>query len=223
MSTIPSSFDTAYRVAAVCLSFLFVSCGDAVAPGGIEMAAKQKTEVHSTPTTTQATQPKIVEVMAEAPPLETTQKAFWAIQGTRTCVRVNYLAPDLEHPEEGDLQKFLVLVVPRTTQLIDPNGNRLADGDSLLITLTLDSNDLAVEFEPHGLVFDVAPAQLELWYVYADLSEDEEGNQPSVTDLSIWYQAAKNDPWIRLPTTLSRRGEALDADLNHFSNYAIAW
>jgi hypothetical protein len=106
------------------------------------------------------------------------------------------------------------------TQLVDPTGGPLAEGDSILISLVLDRQELKVEFLPHGLVFaGKEPMELAVWYVYGNLTN---GEGKTESDLDIWYQAFDGAPWSDL-NALHPRGQALIADVYHFSNFAVAW
>jgi hypothetical protein len=159
-------------------------------------------------------------VTDQAPRLETNDTAFWAVQGSRTSFAVHYLAPDLEHPESGDLQKFLKITVPQQTRLVDPNGTPLAVGDSILITLKLSEREIMVELGPHGTTFVDEPLELVIWYAYADLSG---AGTRTEDDLGLWYQPDPGEPWILLGGSIDLRGDWIVARVDHFSNFAVAW
>lgn len=154
------------------------------------------------------------------PYLETYEAAFWAVQGRRSTFRVNYVALEREHAEEsGERQKHLVLTIPRSTQIIRPDGSSLAEGDSIQITVTIDGARLAVEFGPDGTRFaGPEPLHLALWLVYADLTQ---GSGPE--DLHIWYRPPDGATWEPQPTRVIAGGQAVLGELRHFSNYAVAY
>ena len=169
-----------------------------------------------------STAPTIVTRGPEAPPLETYQTAFWAVQGRQTTVRINYLAPDVNDSLSGSLQKFLVLTIPPGAQIVPPGNQPLAHGDSLQMTLTLDTVAMEATLQPHGTIFASAvPLQLSIWYVYADLPF--EVGAPGSETLGLWYQSEDGEPWEPLVSSLDQRGSALIAELTHFSNYAVAF
>ncbi len=161
--------------------------------------------------------PVVVALADSAPRLEAYAAAFWAVQGRRTTFRLHYLAPDPER-SGGELQKYLVLTIPAFTQIVHPDGTPLVAGDSLLITVTVDGLDLAVELGPDGAMFAGDPLQLALWLVYADLNP-----QLGASDLRIWYRPPGPDAWTPQPTRVIAGGKALIGDLRHFSNYAVAY
>ena len=67
------------------------------------------------------------------PPLETLVVSFWAVKGDNREIEIDYL------PEEvgEDGEEFLEFRVPNDALLRRPDGTLFAEGDSILITITV--------------------------------------------------------------------------------------
>jgi hypothetical protein len=161
---------------------------------------------------------------ATAPPLQTYQLDFWAVEGRVTTARIDY-QPDLL----GKVSHFLALTIPAQSQLVLPDGTPLAAGDSVLISLTVDPVLFKVRFEPHGLRFEVAPAALVFHYGLANLDLDGNGvinwvDQTLEAQLQLVYQADDAAPWSQVrEQAKSVELNLIGAPLRHFSNYAVSW
>ena len=66
-----------------------------------------------------------------APPLDTYELEFWAVQGVEQTVAVYYLSDD------DDTEQFLRFTVPENGLALRPDGTDIEQGDSVLITLPL--------------------------------------------------------------------------------------
>ncbi len=153
--------------------------------------------------------------------------SFWAVRGqTRTL--------DIEFPASGiagdTVEPFLKLTVPPGALASRPDGTPFADGDSVLITATVDEDLLLVEFQPSGLTFSSSdPALLSIWYTGAqgDLDSDGDVDQDDVyidaALLGVWYQGDGSTNWDEIEATQSFVGKWFDTPLLHFSTYAISW
>jgi len=195
------------------LAALIASCSDGVGP----LLDQVPTDPATGDLVADSARPDVLQLVAGAPALETYDTTFWAIQGEPTNFTVHYLATD---PETGELLKFLKLKVPNTSRLMDPDGNLLVDGDSLLISVKVSQAELAVQLGPHGTIFADDPLEFIIDYAYADLSSDPAKTE---TDLALWYQPVEGEPWSLLSSEVDTRGKWLVAYLGHFSNYAVAW
>jgi len=195
------------KIVAAWLGLLTTACGDAIAPN----------DGPTLTSTSSVQRPEVLARLATAPTLESYDTTFWAIQGRATNFLVNYALPD---PLTGDVQRFLKVAIPQQTQLTAPDGTPLSAGDSLLISVKLDQTELAVELGPHGTGFGEAPAELTLWYTYADLSG---AGARSESDLAVWYQGAIGEPWFLMNGTTVANGDHIVVRLDHFSNYIVAW
>jgi len=110
-----------------------------------------------------------------------------------------------------------------------PDGSLIAQGDSVLITLTLvDPVHLIVDCQPSGLLFSPHdPARLK--FSYADVDDDLNGDGVvNATDsaltrvLSVWRQETPTSPWILVPSTTTGSFD-VEADIGGFTGYAIAY
>src|SRR6266481_5413976 len=136
--------------------------------------------------------------MALTPPLSLEQYAvsFWAVRGESRSVQINYT-----NSIDNQVHPFLMLTT--TDPQFVPGVGQLAMGDSVLITVTVDTTKIGVALEPSGLQFG-APAQLQIWYGGASGDLNGDGVADS-TDaaleakvLGLWYREENSDPWTKL-------------------------
>ena len=86
-----------------------------------------------------------------------------------------------------------------------------------------------MEFQPAGLRFSPAnPARLKLSFREADddLNGDGQidGNDATVVPLlSIWQRESSTSPWTRLPSVVSPATHEVEASVEGFTGYIIAW
>jgi len=111
-----------------------------------------------------------------------------------------------------------------------PDGSAIAEGDSVLITITVEDPALLLfELQPTGLKFSTAkPAELKIRYAQADddLNEDgevDEQDDQIETILGIWRQEQPGQPFVRLGSVKVEEQQELEAMLTGFSRYAIAY
>lgn len=158
------------------------------------------------------------------PILDTYQTSFWARRGAAASVEIRYRAAD------GTWRPYVALSIPKGGLYQRPDGSLFADGDAVLITVTVDPNSLVVQFEPTGLVFNQRhPAQLRIWYTGADPDFDGNG-VVDATDayiervlLGVWLREDPDDDWEQVAATQSLGLKLFTADLRHFSRYAVSW
>jgi len=160
--------------------------------------------------------------MALTPPLslDQYQVSFWAVRGESRSVKINYSSSiDTEtHP-------FLLLTT--TDPQFVPGVGELAMGDSVLITVTVDTSKIGVILEPSGLQFG-APAQMSIWYGGAggDLNGDGVADSSdSVIEaklLGLWYREDSAEAWTKLGATQSLNDKSFTYALPHFCEYEIA-
>lgn len=161
-----------------------------------------------------------------APPLVTTTASFYARKGEGRELRMYY------RPEAGatDSTEFLRFQVNASSLDRRPDGSLVADGDSVLISVTvIDASRLVVDFQPSGLRFSATdPPELRLSFAEAngDINEDGivDGEDDSAkAQLAIWRRETIADPWVRLASALSVSSSDVRADITGFTNYAIAY
>lgn len=144
--------------------------------------------------------------------LEQKRVTFWAVRGASRSVQINYKGSHDSAPHP-----FLLLTT--TDPQFVPGIGELAVGDSVLITVKVDTRKLKVSLEPTGLQFG-APATLTLWYAGAG---DDQNSDPVPDDsLGLFYREDHKHPWIRLGATQSLEQKSFTYNIPHFSDYAIA-
>ena len=161
-----------------------------------------------------------------APPLVRTTDSFWAVRGEERELRLAH------RPRTGmaDSTDFLRLRIRAGSLVSLPGGVPLAVGDSLLITINVvDAGRVMVELQPAGLQFAPGePAELEMFYREADQDYNNDGTVDSgdaaiEQRLRIWRQGKPGEQWIEVGGSLSVDSDAVTADLNGFSRYAVAY
>ena len=153
---------------------------------------------------------------SSAPALESNTQVFPLVQGSGGMIKVYYTDPDPNDEVEPDW--LLKIQVPESTQLVDPSGRMLEEGDTLLVSVTPDPTSFMAHFEPHGTRFmGKHPVKLAFSFRHGDLGDQDPGK------LAIWYRATEADKWTRMLTEVDKRGSMILMDLEHFSNYAVAF
>jgi hypothetical protein len=193
----------------------FTGCRDAAAPVGDR-------SVPGPQFGTAFTGVNVLQQSPTAPPLETYRASFWAHVGEAAAVTVNY------QPAAGDSvgQPFLRFDIPRNGLLAGNPGSDFKVGDSVSITLSIDSVGFMVHFEPAGLLFSPQfPANLTVWYENAnpDLNGDGTVNgrdKQLERELAFWYNGAT---WLKQSSKADTTQVSVSGPLYHFSQYAVAW
>ena len=144
----------------------------------------------------------------------TTQHSFWAVQGEDRDILVYRVVATASGYQK---RQVIELDVDDDTDMTLPNGTPLAEGDSVLITLTVTSDYVLSHLYPSGLQFDDVPAELVLWYDDAGLTTTEEAA------LRMWYQSDPGNPWSMISADQDTGNNEFEIDLDHFSGYAVAF
>ncbi len=207
---------------AIVVAGLFVAaCNDVSAPLGTPDFAKggkgNNAETNPEPTEVLGEVPPLTIVQsADAPPLTTYSTSFTAVQGEASTFVVFYDNPWSPEVDEGEW--FMKLDVPMDATFMDADGNPAFYGDTVQVTVEIDSTRFFVQFGPHGSVFvGNKPATLSFNLRFAELN----GDDPRLLD--VWYQPYVDEPWLPEPTQVDKRGRKAVVSIDHFSNYAIAW
>jgi hypothetical protein len=186
----------------VVLLFAFSACDDPNDPGD-QAVPEQELNI-------------LVFTSSNAVPVK--QASFWAVRGQNRKLELDY----------ADGEEFLEFEVRNRSLLRRPDGTLFQEGDSILVTVTLDpTNRIIVFFEPSGLVFNpIDPARLKINYKEADDDidgdgdEDEEDQQLEAA-LRIWQQEQPGLPWM--PTLTFRiDDDDMEAHLLSFTGFAMA-
>lgn len=161
-----------------------------------------------------------------APGLATLSTSFYAKKGETREVELYYHAT----PGVPDSTRLLRFRVEKRALAVRPDGTPFADGDSVLITISVaDSSQLIVDFEPSGLGFDNKhPARLWFWWSETDPDLNHDGlvNAADTTALvssAIWAQETPVSLWDRLTTVLELGGHEAEAKVYGFTRYALAY
>ena len=147
--------------------------------------------------------------------------SFWAVRGEPRSLQINYLSA------AGDTSSaFLRLTT--TDPAYVPGLGDLAPGDSVLITVTIDPENVKVSLEPTGLQFG-EPGQLQISYGGADGDLNGDGVVDS-TDayiesqlLALWYREGADSVWEPIPAVQQLADKSFVSALPHFCEYAISW
>ena len=203
-----------------------IGCSDApqvTGPDGDLLTAS----INSGPGNNQQVEDHILVQGDDAPPLEALEARFWAVTGERQTFRIRYDVPEEQEDPSPD---FFRLDLHQRTLVALPNGTPLSEGDSVEITVTIDTVRLLVELEPNGLTFDPdEPAELRLWYAKANPDLNGDGMVDSTdtnieqTQLGLWFRPSAGADWERLDAGQNLLLKRFDIDVNHFSGYAISW
>jgi hypothetical protein len=204
------------------LALFAAGCSDATGP---LPAAIQPPLAQTASLSSSWTDVHILQQAPTAPPLETYQVSFWARHDRESTVAVNYL------PAAGQTvgQPFLRFRIPKFGLKWGPDGRRVYGTDSVLITLTIDTLRLSVDFQPSGVVFsDVFSAGLVIWYVNAnpDLNGDgvvDSTDQMLEQQLALSEEPTKVNGWFKVATKNDTTQKYVATDVYHFSEYAVSW
>jgi len=147
--------------------------------------------------------------------------SFWAVRGEQRGLQINYLSAT------GDTSApFLRL--DTTDPAFVPGLGDLAPGDSVLITVTIDPDNIKISLEPTGLLFG-EPAQLQIAYGGAagDLNGDGVVDDADAYIesqlLGLWYREGADSAWERVPAVQSLSDKSFTSALPHFCDFAISW
>jgi hypothetical protein len=178
----------------------------------------------ATPDFTARTDPRARRsgAMALTPPLSLDQYtvSFWAVRGESRSVQINYSSSI-----DSESHPFLSLTA--TDPVFVPGVGDLAMGDSVLITVIVDTSKIGISLEPTGLQFG-APAEFKMWYggaggdLNGDGAADSTDAQIEAQLIGLWYREDSTDPWTPLSTTHSLEEKSFSYGLAHFSEYAVA-
>jgi hypothetical protein len=201
------------------LALLAAGCSDGVGPHPAAVPQPLYDMTVSAPGT------HILRQSPTAPRLQTYQVSFWARRGTQTTIFLNYRrAPGQWLPDQ-----FLRFKIPINGLVAGAGGVPLDRGDSVRITLTIDTVLFNVDFQPSGVVFSKSsPAQLAIWYQNANPDLDGDGDvdaadQTLKEELAIWYRGTKADVWRQLWSKNDTTQQLVTSAVYHFSQYAVAW
>lgn len=158
--------------------------------------------------------------------LRTDSVSFWAVKGQNREVAMYY------RPNSGstDSVRFLRFKVPNESLLRRPDGSAFAPGDSVRITIRVrDFSKLITDFSPSGLTFSpLKPAELRLDFKNCDQDFNRDGvvnaaDANLLATFAIWKQEALGQPWFKLTGVVEASVGEVKADVESFTNHAIAY
>jgi hypothetical protein len=168
---------------------------------------------------------KILRLSDASLPLFNSEESFYAVRGEDREARIFF-----QDESGGQGEEYLRLRVDAQSLQAYPDGTPFAEDDSVLITVrVVDPAELLFELEPSGLQFNPSePARLKIHYDHADDDLNDDGDVDESDDdleqtLSIWRQESPGDPFVRLGTVLDQDLEEVEAELEGFSRYALAY
>jgi len=168
-------------------------------------------------------QPNFLEATPDAPSIANPVIQFWATKGIDRTVRMYYHAAAGRH----DSVTFFSIRVRAKSLWRRPDGSAIANGDSVLITLTLaDTTHLVVDCQPSGLLFDPKyPATIRL--SFANATVDDDGGTTVTTTitqaLAIWRHESADSPWLPVASHEIAEANEVEGDIGGFTGYALAW
>ncbi|MFN2398937.1 MAG: hypothetical protein ABR543_09920 [Gemmatimonadaceae bacterium] len=152
--------------------------------------------------------------------------SFYAVRGVDRTGQL-FFRP---RPGHTDSSEFVTLEIDGRSLDRRPDGTPIAMGDSILITIAVvDFSRLILDFQPSGLRFVPSrPAELEIEYEEADddINEDgvvDSGDAALRPILAIWRQENPGALWTREPSNSSGSVDEVEADIQGFTRYAIAY
>ena len=190
-----------------------LACSDSTGGGGNTRPPSQLTFIRLAPT---------------APTLCADSVGFWAVKGVGTEAALEF--PEAGSTCAGETEDFVRLKLDSQSLSALPDGTPIATGDSVFISIVWVGNDtIMFHLAPTGLTFDPAhPAKLKIEYGEAGDDLDEDGDTDAAdaqveSEMSIWRQPTLSDDFVKLGTVKSEDTNEIEADLNGFSRYAIAY
>lgn len=130
----------------------------------------------------------------------------------------------------GTGEEFLRLKIGSSSLVTRPDGSPIAEGDSVLITVTVvDPTRILFDFQPAGLRFNPADKpELAIHYAEArgDLNGDGSVNSADSTieqQIAIWRQESLLDPYFKVGSVTVEDLEEVEGTLDGFTRYAIAY
>ncbi|GIW50788.1 MAG: hypothetical protein KatS3mg081_0143 [Gemmatimonadales bacterium] len=167
--------------------------------------------------------PEQAMAASAVPILDNYETSFWARRGKSTGIEIRYRDAD------GSWKPYIQFTIPKDGLYRRPDGSLFGQGDSVLISVRVDTTYLLVHFEPTGLVFNPsAPAQFKVWYTGASGDLDGngivDGNDEYIRQvlLGVWVQEHPGDPWENVEASHSLDDRLFTAGLQHFSGYAVS-
>jgi hypothetical protein len=156
-----------------------------------------------------------------AAPVSVTESSvsFWAVRGEARSIEINYSTST-----DTVIKPFYTLTT--TDPVFVPGVGELAVGDSVLMTVTVDTVNIGVTLEPSGLEFGI-PAESQITYSGAagDLNGDGAADSTDTvieTRLGLWAPSVSSEAWTPVAATQAVTQQSFTYGVTKSSTYAIA-
>jgi hypothetical protein len=133
-------------------------------------------------------------------------------------------------PGSRDSAVFFSLRLRERSLARRPDGRAFADGDSVLVTLTLvDPERMVVDCQPSGLRFSSGdPVRLKMSFLHTDDDMNPDGvvdgsDASAARRLTIWRKETAVTPWQSLASDVEIGTHEVEAEIGGFTGYVIAW
>jgi hypothetical protein len=193
------------RIGILALAALAACGGDSTGPNAI---TKPTTDLH------------FLRLSATAPQLQSTVVSFYAVKGQDREIRVRFTNGE-------DFLRFRVFANSLQQR---PDGSAIANGDSVLITITItDPTKLQADFQPAGLKFSASnPARLQFEFGEADKDLNDDGvvngiDTSLIPQISTWRQEVAGGEWLKVSSVVEIEINEVQADISGFTGYALAY
>ena len=195
-----------------------------------------------------ATETRFLNPAPGAPTIANPVITFWAVKGRDQRVDMVYSAASFRSSSSsassdrrgsggrsaddghGDAIVFAEFRVREKSLASRPDGVAIAEGDSVLITMTLvDATHGIIEFQPSGLKFSAThPAQLKISFEHANLDLNGDGvidarDRLIQQTFHISVRENPGDPFLPLPSMVNSGLNEVEAAILGFSGYAIEY
>ena len=191
------------RIGLIALAALAACGGDSTGPN-----TKPTSDLH------------FLRLSTTAPELQSTVVSFYAVKGQDSEIRVRF--------KNGE--DFLRFRVFANSLLQRPDGSAIANGDSVLITITItDPTKLQADFQPAGLKFSPStPARLQFEFGEADKDLNGDGvvntiDTSLIPQISTWRQEVAGGEWLKVSSIVEIEINEVQADISGFTGYALAY
>jgi hypothetical protein len=167
----------------------------------------------------------IIQLPAASPPIWNPVASFYAKKGTDRELQIWFMTPgDTTRGEE-----YMRFRVDAGSLYKRPDGTLFQVGDSVLITVTADPQQIDFNFQPSGLTFNPAlPAQLKIEYDETGGDLDDDGDVDANDDaieqvIDLWRQEQAGQDFVKLGAVKLEELDEIEADILGFTRYAIAY
>ncbi|MEP6495404.1 MAG: hypothetical protein ABJF01_22145 [bacterium] len=175
--------------------------------------------------------PDFLEPAAGAPTIANPVIQFWAVKGRDARVKMVYHSRADRRGRDGgggDSVVFAEFRIRDKSLARRPDGSPIANGDSVLIAMTLvDASRGIIDFQPSGLRFSAKdPASLVISFENANLDLNGDGtvdfrDRLLESTLYIAVRESLGAPWMPLPSKVNSNGQQVTTSVLGFSGYAI--